>query len=254
MFLFKKILAPFLFPLSLCSAILVVGLILLWFTRRQRAGKIFISVGVLFLLTLSYGVLFEMPLASLEYRYLALKDPGEYNRVKWVVVLGGGHVSDPRLPVTGQISKTSLMRLVEGIRIYKKIPQSKLILSGGPGFDPVPNARIMADIALILGIEEKDIVSEETSQDTRAEALQIKKLVKNDDFILVTTAAHMPRAMALFKKVDLNPIPAPIDYAIRQSPTTSPMSFFPHSSRIAQAENLWHEYLGLAWAKLRGQI
>jgi uncharacterized SAM-binding protein YcdF (DUF218 family) len=112
----------------------------------------------------------------------------------------------------------------------------------------------MADIALILGIEEKDIVLEETAQDTRAEALQIKKLVKNDDFILVTTAAHMPRAMALFKKVDLNPIPAPIDYSIRQSPTTSPMSFFPHSGRIAQAENLWHEYLGLAWAKLRGQI
>jgi hypothetical protein len=47
-------------------------------------------------------------------------------------------------PVTDQISKSSLTRLVEGIRIHKELPGSKLVLSGGGGFDPMPNARIMA--------------------------------------------------------------------------------------------------------------
>ena len=43
------------------------------------------------------------------------------------------------------------MRLVEGIRIHRNLPGSKLILSGGGGFDPVPNAKIMADrIAQVL--------------------------------------------------------------------------------------------------------
>ena len=43
MFLFKKIVAPFFFPLSICLEILFLGLFLLWFTRRQKTGKIIVS-------------------------------------------------------------------------------------------------------------------------------------------------------------------------------------------------------------------
>jgi hypothetical protein len=38
MFLFKKIVAPFFFPLSLCLEILLFGLFLLWFTSREKFG------------------------------------------------------------------------------------------------------------------------------------------------------------------------------------------------------------------------
>ncbi len=47
MFLFKKLLAPFFFPLPLCLAFLGLGLMLLWFTRRQRAGRTLVTLGTL---------------------------------------------------------------------------------------------------------------------------------------------------------------------------------------------------------------
>ena len=55
MFLFKKIVALFLSPLSLSLALLLVGLGFLWFSRRQRAGKILVSAGVGLLLRVPGG-------------------------------------------------------------------------------------------------------------------------------------------------------------------------------------------------------
>ena len=46
MFLFKKLVAPLFFPVSLCLTCLAAGLILLWFTKKQKAGKIVTTVGV----------------------------------------------------------------------------------------------------------------------------------------------------------------------------------------------------------------
>ena len=158
MFLFKKIVAPLFFPVPLCLEILLLGLILLWFTKKQKAGRIIVSIGVGLIIIFSYGTCQDILLRSLENKYPSLINLQEVDDVKWVVVLGGGHSSDPELPVTGQISKAALLRLVEGIRIHRNLPGSKLILSGGGGFDPVPNARIMADVASILGINDSDMV------------------------------------------------------------------------------------------------
>ncbi len=59
MFLFTKIVGLFVSPLSLCLEVLIIGLIMLWFTKKQRAGKIVISVGVFLLALLSYGGAFR---------------------------------------------------------------------------------------------------------------------------------------------------------------------------------------------------
>jgi len=152
MFLFKKIVAPLFFPVPLCLEILLLGLILLWFTKKQKAGKIVVSIGVGLTMIFSFGTFQDILLRSLENKYPPLINLQKVDDVKWVVVLGGGHTSDPELPVTDQISKSSLSRLVEGIRIHRNLPGSKLILSGGGGFDPVPNARIMADVATVWGL------------------------------------------------------------------------------------------------------
>ena len=152
MFLFKKIVAPLFFPVPLCLEILLLGLILLWFTKKQKAGKIIVSIGVGLIILFSYGTVQDILLRSLENKYPSLIISQEVDDVKWVVVLGGGHTSDSQLPVTDQIAKSSLARLVEGIRIHRNLPGSKLILSGGGGFDPVPNARIMADVATVWGL------------------------------------------------------------------------------------------------------
>jgi uncharacterized SAM-binding protein YcdF (DUF218 family) len=81
-----------------------------------------------------------------------------------------------------------------------------------------------------------------------------KKIVEDNKFILVTTASHITRSMALFKKIGMQPIPASIDHSMKRRQRINPGVFFPSSGKIRNAELVFHEYLGLAWAKLRGQI
>ena len=64
----------------------------------------------------------------------------------------------------------------------------------------------------------------------------------------------MPRSVALFKKHGLQPIPAPADYQVKEAQGPDPTRFFPKAGPLVQMESAWHEYLGLAWAWLRGSI
>jgi uncharacterized SAM-binding protein YcdF (DUF218 family) len=93
MFLFKKILAPLFFPVPLCLEILLLGLFLLWFTKKQKAGKIIVSIGVGLIIIFSYGTFQDILLRSLENKYPPLINFQEVDDVKWVVVLGGGHTA-----------------------------------------------------------------------------------------------------------------------------------------------------------------
>ena len=252
-FLLKKIMAPFFFPLSLCFELLFIGLFLLWFTRRQKAGKVLVCLGIVLLMLCSYPPLPDIFLRSLEYKYPPLVDVTQCSDIQWVVVLGGGHRSDSKLPVTSQLSEASLSRFVEGARIHKLLPESRLLLSGGAVFDPVPEARVMAGVAEIMGIGENEIIVEELSRDTGDQARFIHEIVGDEKLILVTSASHMPRSMALFRKRGMNPIPAPTDYWIKESQGLVPGAFFPSTTNFRKIERALYEYLGLGWARLSGQ-
>ena len=137
MFVMKKIVALFLYPVGLCLGILILGLFCLWATRRQRLGKVLATLGTVLLLLFSTSLISSGLLVSLEQRYPALLHPETVSwgpksstSPKWIVVLGGGHVSDPRLPPNSQISAAALGRVVEGVRLHKAVPGSKLLLSG----------------------------------------------------------------------------------------------------------------------------
>jgi uncharacterized SAM-binding protein YcdF (DUF218 family) len=261
MFMLKKIVSPFLKPVALGLEILILGLFCLWATRKQRLGKILVTLGTIFLLLLSLSFISVKILTPLENRYPTLLHPETISWhedvsviPRWIVVLGGGHVSDFRLPATSQISQAALGRVVEGVRLNKALPGSKLLLSGGKVYDPVPEAEVMGRIAVLLGVNPQDITLDRDSRDTEQQAGMIAKLVGNQKFILVTSAAHMPRSVALFKKHGLKPIPAPADYQIKEAQGPDPSRFFPQVGPLRQAEIAWHEYLGLAWAWLRGLI
>jgi uncharacterized SAM-binding protein YcdF (DUF218 family) len=261
-FLFKKIVSSFLFPVPLCLEIMLAGLFFLWFTRRtyggftrgQKLGRILVTLGVGLFAVLSYGSFPDMLLKPLEYSYPPKPGIEEIRRAKWIVVLGGGHVSDPRVPITSQLSEDSMTRLVEGIRLQKMNPEAKLLLSGGRVFDPVPNAEIMARVALSIGVDRQNMVLETASRDTKDEARIIKEMVGNDPFLLVTSASHMPRSMALFKSLGMNPVPAPTGHIVKETQGAGPRRFFPSVGGLSKAEAAFYEYLGLAWAKVRGQI
>ena len=254
MFLLKKITGLLLSPLTVCIVLFVSGLFLLLFTRRQRTGKFTVTLGVVFLLLMSYDALPDRALGTLEHRYPPLKKIDPISDIKWIVVLGGGHITDPNLPLASRLSGESLSRLIEGVIIHKRLPESRMILSGGNIFDPVPESKSMAELAIILGIDKDDIHEEPAGLDTEDQAILINKIVGKDKFILVTSAFHMPRSMALFQKQGMHPIPATAGHRIKDKETIDPFMFFPDSGGIEKMEFAVHEYLGMLWAKLRGRI
>ncbi|MBW2062166.1 MAG: YdcF family protein [Deltaproteobacteria bacterium] len=253
--MFKKIVSNFFFPVLLGLELLLLGLILLWFTPRKTLGKIVILLGVILLAGLSFIPFADMLLTPLEYRYPPLTSLERHFDVKWIVVLGAGHKNDPRIPFTAKLDRPCTVRLTEAIRLHNLLPDTKLILSEGGAVGQVPGARIMADLALALGVDREDIVLEPLSRDTEDQARLIKKLIKNDRLILVTSASHMPRSMALFKKTGLRPIPAPTDHLVKKDPRGRDFGeYFPNAEGILKARTAFHEYMGLIWAKARGQI
>lgn len=262
MFLFKKIVAAFLYPVPLCLEILCVGLVFLWFTSKQRAGKILVTMGTVLLALLSLPGAPETLLRPLERQYPALMDldtlkspdPEGKTAVKWIVVLGGGSSTDPSIPVTSNPSPETLFRLLEGFRFSREIPGSRLLLSGGAVCQTQSVALAMARVAEVMGVNPQRVVLEPDSRDTAEQAGFIKDLVGNDKFILVTSASHMPRSMALFRKRGLDPIPAPAGHLVRGSFNLHPMALFPTGEALGRSEAAFHEYLGIAWSWLRGEV
>ena len=175
-------------------------------------------------------------------------------RVKYVVVLAGGHKSDPNVPVTSQLSEHSLLRLVEGVRIFRENPGARLILSGGGFLAPVPEAAVMAQVSQFMGVPKDHMIIESASNDTQDQARLIKPIVGKMPFVLVTSAIHMPRSMALFEKLGMNPIPGPAGSTSRVKSPFSPQNIFPSISALEDTTEAVHEYLGLMWGRLKGQI
>ena len=91
MFLMKKIISRFLFPVPFSLEFLLVGLFLLWFTRRQRAGKVMVTCGAILLLGFSNIVTSNALLRPLEHSYPRLEvTQGEtrLSSVRFIAVLG----------------------------------------------------------------------------------------------------------------------------------------------------------------------
>jgi len=255
MFLFKKAVGPFFDPLSVCLVILAAGLIVLLFTKWQKLGKALVGAGFIFLLLVSYNGVPELCIKPLESKYPALVHANKASGVKWIVVLGNGVADEPGLPANSRLYNGSLVRLIEGLRIHKALPGTKLILSGGLGPKNAVEADAMARSAVSLGIDRRKLVLDSGSRDTEDQARMIKRVVGSDPFILVTSASHMPRAVALANKLGLRPIPAPADYKVKKdTEPLGPADFFPNSTNIMKMELAMHEYLGIAWARLRGRI
>lgn len=253
MFLLKNLVAPLLFPLPFGLLLVAVGLALIWFGRRQRVGKILATCGFAVLLLLSYSWVSKPLLRSLEQEYLPASEAALAD-AKWIVVLGGGTSADPSLPITSRVSSTTLARLVEGIRLQRQAPGSRLLLSGSAVFASGSDAQAMAAIAAALGVRATDIVLDDASPDTETQAVNVARIVKHERCVLVTSAYHMRRSMQLFAKAGLNPVPAPAQYLAQLNPGVSPVDFYPGPGGLFVAQIAENEYLGIAWSMLRGRI
>lgn len=96
-------------------------------------------------------------------------------------------------------------RTTEAVRLYKEGWASKLIFSGAARDKSGPsNAEAMKRQAMAAGVPESAILIEESSETTRQNAEQVKRLLsdnKIDSVILVTSGYHQRRASLEFNSL-----------------------------------------------------
>lgn len=246
MFFVKKFISIFLMPFPIFFILLGVGFYF-WQRGNDRRAKQFFLSSLLWISLLSYppfSALLLLPLESAHSKIQRTNTSAQY-----IHVLGCGHTSNPKIPLSSEIGLVSLARLNEGISLHKTHPNTKLIFSGYGGGDPISNARKNAQMAIALGVDPTDILLLESPQDTQEEAIASKKIVGNQPLILVTSASHMARASALFQKAGIDVIPAPTDFQIKKR---DELLQFPSAEGLERSEAAFHEYLGLAWGRLKG--
>jgi uncharacterized SAM-binding protein YcdF (DUF218 family) len=260
-FILRKAVSRLLFPLPMVSLLMLGGLVLLYTGRHRKLGAALAGAGLVLLLLFSSSSFSSAIVRPLEDTYPPL-GPSQLAAVDWervdtIVVLAGCVVGFEDAPITRQVSDTPLARVVEGIRLYHTCPQCTLILSGGTGCDPDAPVETLTNYRFVttFGVASEDIVIERDSEDTGQQARILSNMLGERPFLIVTSATHMPRTMALFEAQGLQPIAAPADH---RSGLYSPFSeeafgiesVYPHARALWNTEQAIYEYLGLLWQRL----
>ncbi|HKJ03803.1 MAG TPA: envelope biogenesis factor ElyC [Longimicrobiales bacterium] len=249
-FFLKKLLGELLMPLPVCLLLAGVGWVLWHRGRRPRLARGLVGGSLLTLLLLSLSPVSDFMAIQVESEYPAF--PGD--SVDFVVVLGSSYVSDPELPPSALLSVQGLYRLVEGVRIAHAQPWATLVLSGWGDTDPVSNAEVYREVAASLGFPAERTRVEPRPRDTAEEAQVLEPLLSGHRFALVTSATHMPRAVALFRGRGLNPVPAPTGHLVKGGVGWGRFdAYLPDEGSLAHARQAWYEMLGRVWIRLRGQ-
>lgn len=237
-------------PYFIC--LFLIGLIIyLSFHNNNCKLRHYLWVPFLGLLVCSTGWLPHFLTHRLEDRYTTVvKVAGQ---IHWIVVLGGGH-ANLDVPANDNLSSVSLDRLVEGIRLYRQLPAAKLILSGGGLTPATSEATYLSEVAKWFSIPKDHIILELDSVNTADQAVEIKKIVQNEPFYLVTSAIHMSRAMGLCRQQGLNPIAAPADFTLHWSDGRWERMLIPSPYNLTYTTIALHELLGVTWAKIRGLL
>jgi len=252
LFMLKKTVGGLLLPLPFLLLLMAFALVLLWFTRWQKAGKVCFLLSWLILALLSLQPVADSLLSPLENTYPTYQ-PNTAEPVKYIVVLGGGYTYNAEWAPSSNLINNSLPRVTEGIRIYRLNPGAKMIFTGGKAVtNPVSSAEVAAKVAISLGVPESDILKVDTPRDTQQEAKQVKALIGQQPMVLVTSANHLPRAMIFFHQQGLTPIPAPANQLAIDSPLNPWERILPSPQFLSHSERVWYESMGRVCQWLRG--
>jgi uncharacterized SAM-binding protein YcdF (DUF218 family) len=253
-------------PIGILSILLFSGIILSFAKRHIRAGRRLLICGALLFIVFVFTPLAHYLMWNLEKDFPPLLALPLTPKADRIVILAGYAEEHPGFPITSNVSEQTMANMSEGLRLYRMVPQAKVILSGGvakTGEKPV--AAVMADFVRQLGVPEQNVVVEGNSRDTYQNMIEVKKLIGPVPFILVASACDLRRAVAVSRKLQMNPIPAPAYIrTLQKHPVNSTiadeLSLYIENRGYVSLENLsrlqwaYHEYLGYVWYSLLGRI
>lgn len=237
-------------PLTIFWLIFLAG-VLFYHLKRKRTGLVCGFISLVWLATISFPFFPDILVRSLETRFRPLLEISQINSNDSVqiLVLGAGVSDDINLPSNDQLSSQSLCRLSEAIRLHRLLKTSQLVLRGSVAGENVSEPEPFMQTAMAMGVEENKISLLGTPKNTRMEASEYtRKFGTNKPLILVTDAAHMPRAMYLFQKAGQKPIPAPTNHLLKSNGRKL-SDCLPSAMNIYKMEYAMHEIFGLVWAK-----
>jgi uncharacterized SAM-binding protein YcdF (DUF218 family) len=259
-FWLKKFVSFWLMPLPFCLTLLVIGLLVLWLTRRAKLGRGLVIGGTALLLAFSNKFLSVQLVRPIEARYPAIPElvagaplPAELAACRYVVVLGGGNGNTPGLSASNLLSTSALPRIVEAVRLLRVLPDAKLIVSGPGDARHDTHAVVLAKAAAALGIDRSRTIYIDQARDTEDEANAVKRLVGDAPVALVTSAWHMPRSMALFRHAGLSPLPCPTNYSAHTHDRIEWQDFLWDIGSLERSTWAVRERLGYLWIWLRGR-
>jgi uncharacterized SAM-binding protein YcdF (DUF218 family) len=251
-FLFGKLVWAVLQPGNLLLLCLLAGFFLL--LRGRRRGEVAIAVASIGFLLLAVAPIGPAMMLALEERFprpTALPD-----RIDGILVLGGAVDQRLSLAYGETMFGSSVARVLAGVALARHHPEAKLALIGGEGdFFPVGFAESRATSSFVIeeGIPAARIVLEEQSRSTHENAVYAKDLIRpkpSEKWILVSSAYHMPRAVASFRAVDWQVIPYPVDF--RVDPSTGLRANFNLLDGLSAATIAGKEWAGLVGYRLLG--
>ncbi|MFP5221774.1 MAG: ElyC/SanA/YdcF family protein [Acidobacteriota bacterium] len=251
LFLAKKIVSYLLYPYSVSLVLLIAGIGLLVAGRRMCTGRILAVCGLALLLAQSIPLVPNTISHGRRTYYPPVLGTADIPAdVRWVVVLSGATIDDPRLPVTSRNVGDTLHRVVEGVILAWRIPDARLLLAGGRVEGSGGKDTVMAELVRELRFPPERIVVESQGRDTEEQTRLIAQIVGKDKLLLVTSLRHMPRSLEMFRGYGLDAVPAPTSYPASSKDTLADL-LFPRPGAAAVSASLAHEMMGEAWFKVK---
>jgi uncharacterized SAM-binding protein YcdF (DUF218 family) len=254
----SKLLSLAIYPITWVFLLLIISLLLLAL-KRIRTASITIGFSLISFWIIAMPVTGQWVMHALESQYEA-KQAKDTATADIIVLLGGGMAgaTPPIRPMPELLDSAD--RVWFAAQLYNEQKAPTIIASGGIlTWRGVSQSEASAMRLLLeqLNVPSNAIIDEDQSLTTYENALHSRPLLQSlaaKRILLVTSAAHMPRAMAVFSKQFPEDIIIPAITDIRVIAVGEDLlDWLPQASGIAQLNEAWHEWIGLFVYRLKGQ-
>jgi uncharacterized SAM-binding protein YcdF (DUF218 family) len=254
-FVLSKTVGYLMMPSNLLMAIGLIGLVLL-FTRFRRLASWLIVTSLVLIAAVGYSPLGRILLLPLEERF----PPWNASRgaPDGIVVLGGAISPDISVARGVVALNGSAERLTVAVELAHRYPNARIIFTGGTA-SLDPTAPLEAPLAVkefeALGVPHERITAEEQSRNTIENAVFSRLLADpkpGERWLLVTSASHMPRAIAAFRAAGFAVEAYPVNWHTRGRSDAAEL-FMSFAGGLAMTDHAVHEWMGLVAYWLTGK-